>query len=170
MRARRNHRQFVLGRVGLRVRLLHLQLIEKPLLAFPSARQDRLQREPRALRSASAPPVRRGSTHARRRDWKGANRTYRSRPKRIMTASICMPKPSTCRGRTPGFLRHSPVDALEADSPVAPSRSSPSRRPLRATETDLARAVWRTNTSPGQHKIEKRPVSSLSSTRVRPVF
>jgi hypothetical protein len=73
----------------------------------------RLQPVPPALRFALAPPSRRGSVLAPRRDRKGENRTRSSRPKGIIVARICKPKSSANRRRTPSFLRHSPIDALK---------------------------------------------------------
>ena len=95
-------REFVLGRVRLGVLQLHLQLVEKPLLALrahaverapklfdlqlqiarsaprrstPSRERasDRLQRAPLALRFEAAQPARRGSSHALRPGRRGEN-------------------------------------------------------------------------------------------------
>src|ERR1700722_4103259 len=159
-------RQFVFDRVGLNVLQLHLQLIEKPLLTFRahaikrapqlfdgdqrlgagpcclSRESDWLQRALRALGFPPARRARRGLAQARRPDRREANRRCPSRPKGIIAAWICKQESSASRRRTPSFLRHSPIDALEQiaqlcrrdrDRPVGGRRPEkpPSLQPFR---------------------------------------
>src|SRR3984957_12075632 len=71
-----------------------------------------------------------------------ANRRCPSRPKGIIAAWICKQESSASRRRTPSFLRHSPIDALEQiaqfcrrdrDRPVGGRRpeKTPSLQPFR---------------------------------------
>ena len=138
--ARALRRQFVLGRVGLRVLQLHLQLVEQPLPCAPSARR-------RARAAASRSPA--SAARSAHRRWKrclrpgqlglrlasrlaqprrslrqdhrmGGGEIGRERFRRVRHAPMESHPPPTCkhnsssrRRRTPGFLRHSPIDALQ---------------------------------------------------------
>ena len=157
--------QLVLGGVRLGVRQLHLQLVEKPLLTFRAHAIERapklfdLQSEPRnqrvgarrrrtSMRQIGFSPRRArfalkprgpfGEDHRVRGGEVGGERIRRplSHPKGITSARICKQKSSSGRRRTPGFLRHSPIDPLKQIAELRHRdrhRSIGRRRPQKTT-------------------------------------
>jgi hypothetical protein len=90
----------------------------------------------RGPRFEASRPVRRGSSHALQQGRRGENQSSLSHPQGITSARTCKQKSSSGRRRTPGFLRHSPIDPLEQIAELRRRdrhRSIGRRRPQKAT-------------------------------------